>query len=248
MKISIITACFNSSKTIGDTLKSVAAQVHNDIEHIIIDGDSRDETIKIVRKFPHVSKIISEPDFGIYHAMNKGINLCTGQIIGILNSDDVFASRFVIGKVVDTFALQACDALYGDLNFVDQNDLKRVTRKWKAGNYKRNRWFYGWMPPHPTFFVRRKIYRKYGLFDLDFTSSADYELMLRFLYKHEITVAYLPETLVHMRLGGHSTSGLRNRMIANREDKKAWEKNNLNALPFTRYLKPIRKISQFIFR
>ena len=246
MTFSIITACFNAAPTVADTLKSISSQSYQNIEHIIIDGLSTDDTLKIVQQFPHVSTIISEKDGGIYHAMNKGIGLCTGEVVGILNADDVYAHEDVISKVADLFKDASVDAIYGDLVFVDQQHPDKITRTWKAGSYHFKQFYNGWMPPHPTFFVRRSLYQQYGKFNTTLTSAADYELMLRFLLKHKIKLAYLPETMVRMRQGGKSTASLKNRLIANKEDHLAWKINGLKPHPFTLILKPLRKIKQFI--
>lgn len=246
MKVSIITACFHSANTILDTLNCIMNQSYPNIEHIIIDGGSSDDTMKIVDQFSHVTKKISEEDQGIYHAMNKGIAMATGDIVGILNADDIYAHTDVIKKVVDLFLDESIDAVYADLVFVDQHEPSKVKRIWKSGNYDIQQFYNGWMPPHPTFFVRKTVYEKFGNFNTRFSSAADYELMLRFLLKNKIKPAYLQETIVKMRQGGKSTSSLKNRLIANREDRIAWRINELNPTIFTLILKPLRKLKQFI--
>jgi glycosyltransferase len=245
-KISIITVSFNSAQTIGDTLKSVAAQSHPNIEHIIVDGASTDQTMKIVADFPHVAKSISEADEGIYFAMNKGLAMASGDVIGILNADDLYADNEVIAKVAAVFEDPAVDATYADLVFVDREDVSKVVRTWKSGSFKRSSMYNGWMPPHPTFFVRRSVYEKYGNFNTILRSAADYELMLRFLLKHEINLSYIPQTIIKMRQGGKSTASVSNRVKANMEDRKAWRMNGLEPHIFTLILKPLRKIKQFI--
>ena len=245
-KISIITVSFNSAQTIGDTLKSVAAQSHPNIEHIIVDGSSTDQTVKIVEGFPHVAKYISEKDEGIYFAMNKGITMASGEVIGILNADDLYEDKGVIARVAAVFEDPKVDATYADLVFVDREDVLKVVRTWKSGPFKRSSMYNGWMPPHPTFFVRRSVYEKYGNFNTILRSAADYELMLRFLLKHEINLSYLPETIIKMRQGGKSTASISNRIKANMEDRKAWKMNGLKPHFFTLILKPLRKIKQFI--
>jgi glycosyltransferase len=242
--ISIITATFNSASTLRDCLTSVSSQ-HITAEHLIIDGVSTDKTLSIVNSYPHIAKTISEPDRGIYDAMNKGIALATGDVIGILNSDDFYADRDVLAKVAQVFTKDGVDSCYGDLVYVDPANISRITRVWKSGPFHINNFFWGWMPPHPTFFVRRTVYEKYGMFNLNLGSAADYELMLRFLVKHKITMAYIPEVLVKMRAGGVSNVSLRNRLKANRMDRKAWEVNGLEPFPWTTCLKPLRKIGQF---
>jgi glycosyltransferase len=242
--ISIITATFNSASTLRDCLTSVSSQ-HITAEHLIIDGVSTDKTLSIVNSYPHIAKTISEPDRGIYDAMNKGIALATADVIGILNSDDFYADRDVLAKVAQVFTKDGVDSCYGDLVYVDPANISRITRVWKSGPFHINNFFWGWMPPHPTFFVRRTVYEKYGMFNLNLGSAADYELMLRFLVKHKITMAYIPEVLVKMRAGGVSNVSLRNRLKANRMDRKAWEVNGLEPFPWTTCLKPLRKIGQF---
>lgn len=248
MKISIITATYNSEKTIADTLRSVAEQNYPNIEHIIIDGASKDNTLVIVEKYPHVKKVISEPDKGIYDAMNKGIQMASGDIIGILNSDDFYPDNKIIEKVVNTINNYNIESIYGDLNYVSENNPEKIVRTWKAKDFRKENFLKGWMPPHPTFFVKKEVYHKLGAFDLDLKSSADYELMLRFLYKHNVSTAYIPEVLVHMRAGGQSNASIKNRLLANKEDMLAWTKNGLKPKFYTTYLKPIRKIGQFIRR
>lgn len=246
MKISIITVCYQSASTIADTLKSVASQSYPDIEHIIIDGGSTDDTMNIVAQFPHVSKKISEKDEGIYFAMNKGLQLATGEIVGILNADDVYAHTDVISKVAALFQNHAVDAVYGDLLFVDPIDTTKVMRSWISGGYAIEKFYKGWMPPHPTFFVRRQVYERFGLFNTEFSSAADYELMLRLLLKYKIKPAYLNEVMIKMRHGGKSTASVKNRLIAHFEDRKAWKVNQLKPDFFTLILKPLSKIKQFM--
>jgi len=248
MKVSIITATYNSATTVADTLLSIEKQTYlPNIEHIIVDGLSADNTLEIVNHFQHVTKVISEKDKGIYDAMNKGIALANGDIIGILNSDDFYAHDNVIHRVVEIFNTTNCDAVYGDLIFVHPNNPNKVLRKWIAGSFNANMFLKGWMPPHPTFFVRKEVYEKYGKFNLTLKSSADYELLLRFLYKHTIKVEYLRDVIVKMRSGGQSTKSLSNRIRAHKEDYLAWKINNLKPKWFTLLFKPARKIKQFLF-
>jgi|SRR5579871_852129 len=246
MKVSIITATFNSSLTVRDTLKSIAEQDHNDIEHIIIDACSSDDTLQIVNGFPHIGKIISEKDNGIYDAMNKGIRIASGNVVGILNSDDIYVHSSVISKVAKCFEDEKIQAVYADLQYVQHNDINKVIRTWRTGSFNKKKFYYGWMPPHPTFFVRKKVYEEIGLFDLSLHSAADYEFMLRALLKYEMPVHYIPEILVKMRAGGVSNATFKNRIKANREDRMAWKINGLQPYFFTLYAKPIRKIPQFI--
>jgi len=246
LKISIITVSYNSAKTIEDTIKSVVDQTtFGDVEYIIVDGGSTDCTVDIIRRYEDtITKWVSKRDCGVYDAMNKGLRLATGDIVGILNSDDIYADRFVIKNVVNMFRETGADSCYSDLFYVDRNDTDRVIRYWKAGPYKKELFERGWMPPHPTFFVNRSVYKKYGLLNLDFPLAADYELMLRFLYKYNISTIYIPEVLVKMRTGGTSNPGLYT-LKAIRENYKAWKVNDLNPNPKTFILKPLSKVIQF---
>jgi glycosyltransferase len=245
-KISIITTTFNSEKTIRDTLNCIRQQDYPLIEHIIVDGNSGDDTLKIVAEFPHISKIISEKDNGIYEAMNKGVSLATGDVIGILNSDDIYASDLIITTIAKEFEDENIHAVYADLQYVRHNNFNRVVRTWKTGKLNRKSFYYGWMPPHPTFFVRKKIYDEVGLFNTSLRSAADYEMMLRILLKYEVPSKYIPQVIVKMRSGGISNSSLRNRIKANKEDRLAWKLNGLKPYFFTLYAKPIRKIAQYL--
>ena len=244
-KISIITATYNSANTIRDTLDCIARQDYGNIEHIIVDGKSKDNTLEIVAQYPHVAKVVSEKDKGIYDAMNKGIQLATGDIIGILNSDDIYINEQVLSKVAAAFQ-NGTDACYADLQYVSGNDLNKVIRHWKAGHFNERSFLMGWMPPHPTFFVRREVYAKVGHFNLTLRSAADYELLLRIFVKNRFNIVYIPEVLVKMRAGGMSNASLKNRLRANNEDRMAWKINGLKPYFFTLYLKPLRKIIQFI--
>jgi glycosyltransferase involved in cell wall biosynthesis len=245
VQFSIITATLNSVRTLTFCIKSVAAQTL-DAEHIIIDGGSMDGTLEIINKEQSkISKFQSETDYGPYDGMNKGISLAGGGIIGILNADDFYPSVEVLSWVADAFSDQTVKACYGDLNYVDSEDTSRVTRNWIAGPFKPDDFLNGWMPPHPTFFVRSIVYKELGLYRLDLGSAADYELMLRFLYKHQIKTAYIPKVLVHMRTGGKSNASIAARIRANRNDRKAWQVNGLTAKPWTLVAKPLRKIGQW---
>ena len=248
MKLSIITATYNSAATVKDTLKCISEQEYPDIEHIIVDGASADSTLEIVGTFPHVAKVVSGKDKGIYDAMNKGIGLATGTIIGILNSDDIYTDERVLSDVAAAFADPAVMTVYADLQYVFPDDLNKVQRTWKTGKFQKKRFYYGWMPPHPTFFVRREVYEKAGLFNLDLRSAADYEMMLRILLRMGMTAHYIPRILVKMRAGGISNASLGNRLRANKEDRLAWKLNGLRPYFFTLYLKPLRKIHQFIIK
>lgn len=246
--VTIITATYNSEATLADTLESVASQTYPKIEHLIIDGVSTDDTAAIAARYPHVARFVSEPDKGLYDAMNKGIKLASGDIIGILNSDDFYADNRVIEKVVELFQNPDTLAVYADLQYVDAEDTSKVIRHWKAGIYDQQAFYYGWMPPHPSFFVRKQLYEQCGVFNTGFRYSADYELMLRFLLRYNAPAAYLPEVVVKMRMGGQSNASLKNRWSANREDRRAWTVNGLTPYFFTIPLKPFRKIGQFLIK
>lgn len=246
MKVSIITACLNSSETVKDCLNSVKKQSHFDIEHIIIDGGSKDETLDIIKETSDNCLVFSSEDKGIYDALNKGINQASGDIIGILHSDDFFAYSEVINEIVNEFKNKNCDGVYADLDYVDRSEKEKITRSWVSGIYKEGLMQQGWMPPHPTLFLKREVYQKYGTFRLDLSHAADYELMLRFIEKYKITLSYLPSKIVKMRVGGLSNRSIKDRLIANHEDKLAWELNELKPPSFIQLKKPLRKIGQFL--
>jgi len=246
MKISIVTPAFNSAATIRDTLESIKMQDYPDIEHIIVDGVSKDLTMEILAEYPHVSKAVSEPDRGLYDAMNKGVRLATGDVVGILNSDDFYTHPQVLSRVAALFAETGADVLYADLEYVDMRDTTRVVRTCKAGAIKPGCFLRGWMPPHPTFFVRRHLYEQFGLFNPELRFSADYELMLRFLLKNKLSACYLTEVTVRMRTGGASNANWLNRIRANREDRLAWKMNGLRPRFYTLYLKPLLKVPQYL--
>lgn len=248
MKVSIITATYNSEATIADTVSSVINQTYPDIEHIIIDGASTDNTLNVASALGHCGPVVSEKDNGIYDAMNKGIHMATGDIVGILNSDDFYSNEHAIEHIVQSFKKHNRDSVYGDLVYVDANDSTKVLRKWIAGKFHRRHFLKGWMPPHPTFFVRKDVYEKFGKFNIDLKSSADYELILRFLFVNKISVEYLPGVLVYMRAGGQSNRSLFNRLAAHKEDYQAWKLNGLSPRWYTLMMKPTRKIQQFILR
>lgn len=248
MKVSVITVCLNSEDTIAHTLKSVQSQDYDDVEHLIIDGVSTDGTIDTVNKQGgKFCKLISEPDEGLYDAMNKGISLARGDIIGILNADDFYPSSNVVSNMVEFIAKHGFDAAFGDLMYVDQEDTSKEVRFWKAGSYKPGAFRMGWVPPHPTFFCRRDIYKKYGCFRKDMKIAADFELLLRFIEKHRIKVGYLPQTIVKMRTGGKAYNW-KGRIAGNIEILKAFKLNNLKPSPFFFINKPIVKISQIFSR
>lgn len=247
MKISIITVSYNSSETIEATIKSVLSQSYPDIEYIIIDGKSKDSTMEIVNKYrDKIGVIVSERDKGIYDAMNKGVALSTGDVVGILNSDDFYADEHVIRDVVNKFRETECDALYADLVYVNRGQEDQIIRVWSAGEYRPGRFLKGWMPPHPTFFVKKSLYDRLGSYNTTLRSAADYELMLRFIHKNKIKLAYLPRIITKMRSGGQSNVSLRNRLKANMEDRAAWRMNDIKPSWYTLTWKPLSKVFQYI--
>lgn len=249
MKVSVITGTLNRANTIEGCISSVLGQSYKDIEHIIIDGDSRDGTLDVIHSYKDkIAKVVSEPDNGIYVALNKGIKLASGDIIGILHSDDFYAYDAVIERVVDVFEQEKVDSCYGDLQYVSKENPNKIIRYWRTASYLNGKFKYGWMPPHPTFFVKKHIYEECGYFNTDFKISADYELMLRFLLKHRISSYYIPEVLIKMRIGGVSNKNLKNLLLKSYEDYKAWKMNNFKGGLSAVLLKNLVKIPQFIKR
>jgi glycosyltransferase len=248
MKISIITPTLNSAETIRDCIESVKNQTYTNIEHIIVDGGSTDATLEIVKGYVHTYnlKFISEKDNGVYDAMNKGIKMSTGDVIGILNSDDMYSDNTVLEIVAIAFLTNHIDCLYGDLVYVDKHDTSKVVRYWKSREYQEGLFHKGWHPPHPTFFCKRICYEKYGTYNIDFKFAADYELMLRFLEKHKLRSLYINKVLVKMRVGGISNRSIFNIIKANIECYKAWKVNGLHINPIMLILKPLSKIFQYI--
>lgn len=245
MKLSIITVCFNSQDTIEDTIQSVLSQTYHDIEYIIIDGNSTDRTLEKIEAYKDkISKVISEPDNGIYDAMNKGIRLATGDVIAVLNSDDVYLNQTVAVNMINLITKDDLDAAYADLVYVDKGETNNIIRVWKAGNYKRGSFCYGWVPPHPTFFCRKNVFEKYGYFNSDFKIAADFELLLRFIEKNQIKVGYFPDVIVKMRTQGKSNV-LRGILRGNQEILKSFGLNDLKYSPLFFFYKPVIKIFQF---
>lgn len=246
MKISLITITYNSVATLEQTLQSVIAQTYPNVEYIVVDGGSSDGTLELVQKYrTHIHQFISEADNGLYDALNKGISMATGEVIGILHSDDFYTEATVLEHVAFALKQSQADGLYANLYYVDRQDTNRIVRQWNSGLYKPGAFLKGWMPPHPTFFVRKQCYQQYGNFNLSFKSAADYELMLRFIHQHGIQLCYLPEYIIKMRVGGLSNVTLKNRLRANTEDRNAWRINGLKPRFYTLWLKPLRKLFQF---
>lgn len=244
LKISIITVAFKAQNTIERCISSVLEQKFNNIEYIIIDGASTDNTVQIINKYrDKIDFFVSEPDKGIYDAMNKGIALATGDIIGMLNADDYFADENILADVANAFLTQKINILYGDLDFVDMNG--KVVRKWRSGKYRSGHFNWGWMPPHPTFYCKKDLFEKLGNYSLSYGTAADYELMLRFIHANKASVFYLHKVMIKMVIGGVSNKNLSNRVKALRFDLKAMRSNGIFSPFMTVILKPLRKIMQF---
>jgi glycosyltransferase involved in cell wall biosynthesis len=248
MDISIITVTFNSADTIATTITSVNNQTYKNIEHIIIDGSSSDNTLEIIHNTSHrITKVISEPDTGIYDAMNKGIRLSTGDIIGILNSDDLFTSNDVIERIVDAFKNSDVDGVYGDICFVKPEKLNKIVRYYSAKWFNPSMFRFGFMPPHPSFFVRRECYKKLGLYKIDYKIAADYELLIRFLKVHQLKTRYLNFCLVTMRLGGDSTRNLKSNWILNKEIVRGCHENGIYTNMLILSFKYVVKVTGVLF-
>ncbi len=248
MKISIITVVYNNEKTIKEAIESVLSQTYKNIEYVIIDGNSNDNTVNLINEYQdHLGYYISEKDNGLYHAMNKGIQAATGEVIGILNSDDLYQNNNVIEEVMHHFNNDlSLDILYGDLVYVKNEDTNKIVRNWKSKPYYDHFFENGNVPPHPTLFVKRRVYNETGLFNLEYRLAADYELMFRMMKKYRFNIKYINILIVKMRLGGATNQSFSNILNQNKEILKAWKKNSLKA-PF--YLMPLRifkRLMQFI--
>ena len=245
LKFSIITVCYNSSKTIVDTIRSVNTQTYTNIEHIFIDGQSTDNTLELIRQnSKRNTLIISENDNGLYDAINKGIKNASGDIIGILHSDDFFHSTDVILDLVTKIQKENLDAVYGDLIYVNEININKTVRYWKSCEFNPNLIRRGWMPAHPTLFLKKEVFKTHGLYDLKFTISSDYDFMLRVLKDDTVKFGYLPRVVTNMRLGGASNKNLKNIVIKMIEDYKAIRKNKSGNM-VTLILKNTSKIKQF---
>ncbi len=245
MKVSIITATFNSISSIQDTFNSIDSQDYSDIEWIVIDGASVDGTVGYLKSIEYkISKWVSEKDNGIYDALNKGLSLATGDVIGFLHSDDVFANETVISSIVKLFQEQQIGGVYGDLEYISQNENKNVIRKWKSNKYDANKIRKGWMPPHPTLFLKRNIYEKFGNFDEKMKISADYDFILRIMKSPEIYYHYFPTVITKMKMGGASSS-LKNIKQKMKEDILALKKNNIRHPYQVIIKKNLAKLTQF---
>lgn len=246
MKVSIITATYNSKDTIKDTLESINKQTYPNIEHIVVDGLSIDNTLSLVKTYgDRVSICISEKDNGIYDALNKGIELATGDIIGFLHSDDIFAKDNAIELIVNELTNSQASSVYSDIEYVKKNNNNCVIRRWRSGEYKPSKLKYGWMPPHPTFYMRKECYRRLGGFDTSLRISADYDAMLRYLLDSEMKTTYIPTVLVKMKVGGESNRNLKNILLKSKEDLSVIKHHNLNGI-CTLIFKNVSKIKQFL--
>jgi glycosyltransferase involved in cell wall biosynthesis len=236
----------NNQLFIEEAIRSVLSQSYSNIEYIVVDGGSTDGSIDIIKRYQDkISAFISEPDSGPYDAMNKGIEMATGEVIGFLHADDFYSQDDVIAKMVYCLQEPDTDSVYSDLEYVSRKDKNLVIRKWKAGLLNTKSFYKGWMPPHPTFFVKKSIYKFLGGYNIKLKSSADYELMLRMLCLHGIKAAYIPEVLVKMRVGGQSNRSFANRVKAHLEDRKVWKMLGLKPRWYTLWMKPLQKIKQY---
>ena len=229
MKISVITVCYNSARTLERSLQSVAQQDWSEVEHIVIDGVSTDGTIEILERFrSRLSYLVSEPDNGIYDAMNKGLAYTTGDIVCFLNADDQYASTNVLSKVASQIKDHNIDALIGDVSFFHQENLSRTVRRYRSDRFSPERLAWGWMPAHPALFLRKEVVRRVGLFRIDYRIAGDFEFIVRVFHGHEVRYHYTPDVLVHMQTGGASTGGLRAKIRLNQEVLRACRENGLN--------------------
>jgi glycosyltransferase len=248
VKITVVTAVFNREGTVGQAIDSVAGQSFRDIEHIVIDGASTDATLSRVHEKMHSRmRVVSESDEGIYDALNKGIALATGDVVGLMHSDDMFAHNRVLSLVADAFAASDVDAVYGDLDYVAADDPRRVIRHWRAGAFVPRLLGRGWMPPHPTMFLRRQIFERLGAYDTSYRIAADYDAVLRWLGPGKVRCAYIPEVLVKMRVGGESNRTLRKIVRKSVEDYRAIRTNGVGGIG-TLILKNVSKLPQFVLR
>lgn len=248
MKVSIITVCYNSAATIQDSIKSVLSQTYNNIEYIIVDGKSSDKTMNIVEQYKDcIATIISEPDKGIYDAMNKGITAATGDIVGILNSDDFYESNDAVEKIVAGFTENpATDIVFGDVVFVEPSNLNKIVRFYSSKKFRSSKLRFGWMPPHPATFIKNSVYKQYGNYNLSYKIASDYELFVRFLMVHELTFIRINDVIVRMRTGGLSTAGIKSSITLNTEIVKTCRNNGIYTNLFLVLLKIPAKLLELI--
>lgn len=248
MKISIITAVYNRAETVGHAIRSVASQDYLALEHLLVDGASTDGTLSAVEALRHPAMhVVSEPDEGIYDALNKGVGLATGDVIGLVHSDDFLAHEGVLTSVAKAFANPSVDAVYGDLDYVAAQDPSVVMRRWRAGNFSQRKLRWGWMPPHPALFIRRQVIENHGAYNTDFRIAADYDAILRWFGRGQVCAAYIPEVLVKMRVGGESNRSLGQIIRKSREDYRALRSNNMGGLGALA-MKNVSKLPQFFIQ
>ncbi len=246
MKVSVITVSYNTVNTISDTIKSVLSQTYQDIEYVIIDGSSTDGTLDLIHSFGNrISKFISEPDKGIYDAINKGIKMATGDIVGILNSDDFFYDNHVIEKIAREFENDNIDAVFGDVQFISTGDNSKIVRYYSSKLFNSDKFKFGFMPAHPSFYVKRELFEKFGYYKTDYKIAADYELLIRFLHINKVKYKYLEIPFVSMRTGGVSTKTIRSNYILNKEIARACKENGIKTNYFFIYSKYFKKIFEF---
>lgn len=246
IQVTIITVVLDNMAFIRDAIESVVSQDNVTVQYIVIDGGSNDGSLEVIKSFgDKISIVVSEPDDGMYDAMNKGLALATGDVIGFLNADDFYANANVLAQVSQAFKNTGCEVLYADLDYVSRTNKEQVVRKWRSGAFNRPSFKLGWMPPHPTFFAKKEIYERLGGYNNQLQTAADYELMLRFCYFNQTKVSYLPQVIVKMRLGGQSNRSFKNRLKANLQDRNAWVINGQPAPWYTLLLKPLSKIKQY---
>ncbi|MDR4464008.1 MAG: glycosyltransferase [Nitrospira sp.] len=246
MKVSIVTVCYNAAATIADTLESIAMQNFLDVENIVIDGASTDNTLEIVQRHARrLAQVLSEPDHGVYHAMNKGLALASGEVIGFLNADDVYAGKDVLSRVMAIMEREGLDALLGDVEFFRPEDPARTVRRYRSTGFTPDRIAWGWMPAHPALFLRRHVYERFGLFRTDYRIAGDFEFCARIFRNETLFYRSVPETLVRMRTGGISTGGWRSTLLLNREVMRACRENGINTNILKIFSKYPAKILEF---
>ena len=248
MKVTIITAVYNGAEHIKSCIESVLNQDYPNIEYILVDGASKDSTLSIINSFgSKIAKVISEPDRGMYDAMNKGLRVATGDIVGILNSDDFYANNQIINKVVESFKSSGADSLYADIAFVSKENLNKTVRYYSSSSFKPWKFRFGYMPAHPSFFLKRQVYEKFGHFKSDYKLCADFDLIVRLYHTHKISYVYLPEMIVKMRMGGKSNQSVANIMLLNREILRGCLENGIKTNIIFIYLKYFTKVFELLF-
>jgi glycosyltransferase involved in cell wall biosynthesis len=247
MKVTIITAVYNGAEHIQSCIESVLSQDYQDIEYILVDGASKDTTLEIVKSYGNkISKIISEPDKGMYDAMNKGLKLATGDIVGILNSDDFYIDNTIISQIVTEFQKTKADSIFADIAFVTKENLNKIVRYYSSASFRPWKFRFGYMPAHPSFFLKRNVYEKYGYFKTDYKLCADFDLIVRLYFTHKISFSYYPKMVVKMRMGGKSNQSIGNIMLLNKEILRGCRENGINSNIIFIYLKYITKVFELL--